>query len=375
MLLVLALITSVIVWVVAAKAVVYGGAWVGRFVFLAMTFALILPLLTIVFTPSIILAAALFVPVLSRRMLITRRDRLLALGLPCLIAFAATAGLVWRDEHRLGRLRRDYPYVSMEDRLPQSVSLKEQAPVGEISLEQLSEIELALDEQPREAPWEERRSHMLKRLHENTLGLFIDSPGFGSTRMSGMRRPDENYLKGWPKPPIEPISQPSVRASSAAAEDESWKPQSVELDQYRLHRAGILAFIYPAGFGYFKDRLHVAGFKSHRFVEAPKVKEKWSISSVELVGLLLHLKPVVYLSPHLPNMEELRGAPKRPPDRFETAGLEAIKKGEDLFVGETPAGVRMMGAIRSAKQCLQCHEGTRGDLLGAFSYRLEKYSN
>ena len=30
----------------------------------------------------------------------------------------------------------------------------------------------------------------------------------------------------------------------------------------------------------------------------------------------------------------------------------------------------MLGAIRSAKQCVQCHGGQRGDLLGAFSYTL-----
>ncbi len=26
----------------------------------------------------------------------------------------------------------------------------------------------------------------------------------------------------------------------------------------------------------------------------------------------------------------------------------------------------MLGAIRAAKQCLECHDGKRGDLLGAF---------
>ncbi len=30
----------------------------------------------------------------------------------------------------------------------------------------------------------------------------------------------------------------------------------------------------------------------------------------------------------------------------------------------------MLGAVRSAKQCVKCHGGSRGDLLGAFSYTL-----
>lgn len=30
----------------------------------------------------------------------------------------------------------------------------------------------------------------------------------------------------------------------------------------------------------------------------------------------------------------------------------------------------VLGAIRSGKQCLSCHEGERGELLGAFLYTL-----
>ena len=31
---------------------------------------------------------------------------------------------------------------------------------------------------------------------------------------------------------------------------------------------------------------------------------------------------------------------------------------------------RMLGSLRAAKQCLDCHTASRGDLLGAFSYAL-----
>jgi mono/diheme cytochrome c family protein len=30
----------------------------------------------------------------------------------------------------------------------------------------------------------------------------------------------------------------------------------------------------------------------------------------------------------------------------------------------------MLGAVRSTRQCVACHGGDRGDLLGAFSYAL-----
>jgi hypothetical protein len=32
----------------------------------------------------------------------------------------------------------------------------------------------------------------------------------------------------------------------------------------------------------------------------------------------------------------------------------------------------MVGALRAARQCLECHEGRRGDLLGTFSYVLQR---
>jgi len=88
------------------------------------------------------------------------------------------------------------------------------------------------------------------------------------------------------------------------------------------------------------------------------------------VGLLLHAEPVVYVSEHLPRMDEQREAPTRPLDRFEASALEGLRRGEDILVQETAGNLRMLGAIRNAKQCIECHGGERGDLLGAFSYSL-----
>jgi len=51
-------------------------------------------------------------------------------------------------------------------------------------------------------------------------------------------------------------------------------------------------------------------------------------------------------------------------------GLAALRKGEDLYVRED----RMLGSIRSTKQCIACHGGERGVLLGAFSYTLRPAS-
>ena len=94
----------------------------------------------------------------------------------------------------------------------------------------------------------------------------------------------------------------------------------------------------------------------------------WKPARIELVGLLLHQAPVVYRSTNLPRMSELKSVPTRSLDAFEMQALEELKKGEDLFVRGLDDKARMVGAIRATKQCLDCHEGQRGDLLGAFSY-------
>ena len=137
-----------------------------------------------------------------------------------------------------------------------------------------------------------------------------------------------------------------------------------------LHDDSVVDFVNPMGFGYFKDRRHVAGFDAHRFVNVPRPAERWAIKTLELVGLLLLDEPRVYVSATLPRMDELRRAPTRPLDSFEAMGLKAVRGGDDLVIAREGDDVRMFGAVRSLRQCVACHGGTRGDLLGAFSYTL-----
>ena len=92
---------------------------------------------------------------------------------------------------------------------------------------------------------------------------------------------------------------------------------------------------------------------------------------VESVGLLAHPEPVVYVSERLPAMADLRSAPTRPLDEFEADALAAVRRGEDGHAARRGDEVRFVGAVRSARQCVGCHGGERGGLLGAFSYTLE----
>jgi len=89
-----------------------------------------------------------------------------------------------------------------------------------------------------------------------------------------------------------------------------------------------------------------------------------------LVSLLKSDQPRVYLSRNLPNMKELDGAPMRALNEFEKNSLQKLRDGEHLVVESSNAEIRMLGGIRTANQCVECHRVQRGYLLGAFTYTL-----
>jgi hypothetical protein len=99
-------------------------------------------------------------------------------------------------------------------------------------------------------------------------------------------------------------------------------------------------------------------------------KERWLITRLELVSLLKHKEPAVYVSGELPRMEDLKKSKTRPPSEFEAKALKALRDGEDVVTEATTNHIRMVGALRASKQCLECHQVRRGDVLGAFSYDL-----
>lgn len=88
------------------------------------------------------------------------------------------------------------------------------------------------------------------------------------------------------------------------------------------------------------------------------------------MSLLKHEAAVAYVSQNLPRMDELRDAPTRALDPFETRSLDRLRSEEDLVIDDTPERVRMVGSLRASGNCLRCHSVRRGELLGAFSYEL-----
>jgi hypothetical protein len=282
------------------------------------------------------------------------------------VAYGIASLFAWQQYRDL---RDQFPYVSMEERLPPprthlTASFPSAADERLNSLEGTIEYRDPLDHGDR------RRLAHLEQLHEHAVQVFINQPGFGVARMV---RVSEWTLKyGLRTDP--PLPQPGTRSAS------SWSASTLELQPFRpqrrdsdkdllwMHRNSVVDFANPKRFGFFKDRRHVAGFQVHQFSQVPASGAPGELQTLDLVGLVVHDEPVAYVSDHLPRMDELREAPTRPLNPFEATGLLVLRRGEDLFVRDTADSIQVLGAIRSAKQCVSCHGGQRGDLLGAFSY-------
>ncbi len=278
-------------------------------------------------------------------------------GLAATVAFLLTA-FAMPEQRRLTTLREEFPFEPVGEQLPAP------APTEQVATESSARLEVL--ERSMDERWWRSRSTKLRRLHETKVEGFVATPGFGVGRVSGL--PIRDLNEGL-RPEDQRVRQPN--GGSARTHDDTTSDIRIrEGSLLDLHGAGLLDFINHENFGYVKDRRHVAGFQSHRFSKVPEPAEGWRVEMLDLIGLLLHEKPVAYVSADLPRMDELRKAPTRPLDRFESAALEKLRRGEDLAVADTAIGLRMLGAIRNAKQCIECHDGKRGDLLGAFSYTL-----
>jgi hypothetical protein len=291
------------------------------------------------------------------------------------------------------RLRALYPYTSLAPRLSYESAVGKRTDVrggpglGEEGREDLADLEAALG-----ASSFRGRVPALELLHRQSLQEFIEASGFGMRRVGRMpivqgyditprEIPFEKTTADWSEGDIGvPTELPKVGGAG----------DSLNRDALRsLHRRGLADFTNPDSWGLVRDREKAAGFLPHHFRELPSlvekrndsagqvvkpaaVRERWALSRLELVSLLTHETPVVYVSEHLPSMRELKKSETRELHPHEEESLKALAKGENLVVEATTNRVRMVGGIRAAGQCLKCHEGKRGELLGAFSYELRR---
>lgn len=290
-------------------------------------------------------------------------------------------------------LRRRYPFESLAGRLKYESAARD-APAPKLGAEAAKR--LAESEQVAEVGkmWNVRVLS-LEQLHSAQVEEFVKREGFGLERMP-RPRPSPVHLD-LPDGPSQPFAAPLPAeyrgGPPVTLPAKGDGPSATGLNLPGLasvglfHANSIAWFATPDSFGLVRDRDHVAGSRPHQFRGMPqfgdgappapgqppaKPKERWLVSRLELVSVWKSATPAVYVSGSLPRMQELKSAKTRPLTDFEAKALQALRDGEEVATEATPNEIRMVGAVRAAKQCTACHEVKRGTLLGAFSYDLRR---
>lgn len=260
--------------------------------------------------------------------------------------------------------RKKLAFESLLDRLPKG---KPMAPTKALDADAVKRWETL---ERNVSLYQGGRGVLLKALHERTRKFFVESPGAGAGRRV---IPPETTLvdDGWPVTGA--ANQPGKPADFPLSPGEPLTRLEPTEEFHFYHDGGMWDFLHATGFGYVKDREHVAGFRPHgfRYLGVPVHESKrWRVHHVQLVGILRHEQPVVYLTDKLPSMEQVRQGKTRALDFFEEVALPVLAEGEDLYIVQKGDTLRMLGALRATKTCLQCHDAQIGDMLGAFSYTL-----
>lgn len=328
--------------------------------------------------------ALICIPLVEHRRLVAA----LLIAAPLLAYWLIVPGIFNRLQ-ALHELRQQFPVESLAARLKYEHQHREAASSATdcgASAPELApdvEHELASAEKLREqAVWASYRLQSLERLHNRTQDDFILATGFGPVRMIGLASREAIELPSPEPVPVEvspsqlPPAPSDISASdelAAAAPAARTAPHEAVLQQ--MHREGSNDLFDWGRMGYVQDVAHVAGFQSHRFSKIPGAdtvpwRQEWKLARLELIGLLKYDQPRAYVSEFLPRLDELGEKATRNLDAFETAALEQLRTERDVVIDETADRIRMAGSLRAGKDCLQCHDVKRGELIGVLSYDL-----
>lgn len=243
------------------------------------------------------------------------------------------------------------------------------------------------------------RSQALASLHQVEVRKFVTNPGFGHKRM--IIRPSQYSLDDpgdWSEGDRgEAVTLPKDGTFFTASADKKGPTLPSEDAMARFHASAAYSFSRPDSWGLVKSAKEVAGFQPHALKGHPDAaarrsldrdnpvkdkdgrvlnyptKEQWLVRNVELISLLMHETPVAYINAEkqLPTMAAVKDAKTRDLTAPEAKALKELAGGKEVVVLDAVTNqVRMVGAIRMAAACMKCHEGGRGDVLGAFSYEL-----
>jgi len=187
------------------------------------------------------------------------------------------------------------------------------------------------------------------QLHGEAYNRFITQQGMGMSRMVPMVT---LVKREWKVP--------------------SWTSEELAKQQSGIAGAKDLSLIHRNSINFFENSVTKSGKGPNLGKGAiEKPGTLWEIKSLDLVGLVMHETPTVYISEKLPQMTELSKRPTREMDVFEMEGLEELMSGKDLYIRTKDEVVRVLGPVRAGKACMNCHTDVKeGDMLGAFSYTL-----
>lgn len=249
--------------------------------------------------------------------------------------------------------------------------------------------------------WRNRYGRAMQSLHSQQVEQFIQEPGNGIYRVRPinpkdlMPYPNDEYARDMvPQPvdssllaePLVPLDKKIKMVSGRLREPShdfkhirALSPNGMPKQQLLSRFNENSVRLFGSRTGFVKNLDEVAGFEPHRIrLKADWKREistvdkqiKWTVNRFQLVGLLMHQEPRVYLSEQLPNMEQLskKDIETRQLNAFEIHGLKTLSEGENLAVSATSNRIVMLGAIRAESSCLRCHNKKEGALLGAFSY-------
>lgn len=210
-----------------------------------------------------------------------------------------------------------------------------------------------------------RHVQTLPEIHERFVYEFTFQPGFGLERY--------HWQPGvW----SELVVQTTVKPSAPSSSERKYPPlSSLKLDGRSDAKRRIERPTY-------EEEAETLTFPSEKLQDV--VERIWHLKEMHLIGIAMHKMPVVYLGAgsenHAakldrdakgPSKPRLRGkVPTRLPNSFESAALADLRKGTELVAKTTAAEMWLVGAIRARADCVKCHDGGEGALLGAFTYRL-----
>lgn len=140
----------------------------------------------------------------------------------------------------------------------------------------------------------------------------------------------------------------------------------------QMHSAYVEKFIQSSGFGVSRMTQDLRNYSELVLNGQHHVVEK-----VELIGLVKHPAPTAYLTFSTPPQKRLLTNEQvtafiktRALTTFETNALVELRNGRNEIVGAANGAPAILGGVRARKDCLKCHDGKAGNLLGALSYTM-----